>query len=207
VAVLYEKGDNIGFGKGNNFNYRQALLSNNDIFVVANPDISFVAADLVRLLDWQFSEPSVACMAPLVVGANGAIQHSAKRNPTVLSLALGRFPCLTRFRFLQRYEVWHKNLGVNYKTDCIVSPYLSGCFLMIPSRFYSMVGGFCPRFFLHLEDADLVRRLSSVGQTLHNPIGCVTHLWARGSHKSLTQSLHLVKSCITYFRIWGLALF
>ena len=207
LALQYEKGENIGFGKANNFNFHQALLSDKDFFIVANPDISFAPADLLPLLDWLITESSVACVAPLVVGPTGALQHSAKRNPTVLSLALGRFPWLTRFRFLQRYEVWHKNLGINYKTSCIASPYLSGCFLIIPSRFYFMVGGFCPRFFLHLEDADLVRRLSSVGETLHNPVGCVTHLWARGSHKSLSQSLHLVKSCVTYFQIWGFALF
>ncbi|MBD2422493.1 glycosyltransferase family 2 protein [Cyanobium sp. FACHB-13342] len=206
VTLLYEKGGNIGFGRANNLNYRQASLSNNDIFIVANPDTSFAPSDLVSLLDWLISKPSVACVAPLVIGADGALQHSAKRNPTVLSLALGRFPCFARFQFLRRYDAWHKNLDKNYKTDCFKSPYLSGCFLIIPSHFYSAVGGFCPRFFLHLEDADLVRRLSSVGETLHNPIGSITHRWARGSHKSLTQSLHLLRSCITYFRIWGFTL-
>lgn len=207
VALLYEKGANIGFGMANNVNYRQACLSDADIFIVANPDISFTAADLILLLDWLVSSPSVACLAPLIVGSSGAIQFSAKHNPTVLSLVLGRFPGLARFGVLRGYDLWHRNLDKDYSRDCISSPYLSGCFLIIPSRFYSMVGGFSPRFFLHLEDADLVRRLSLVGGTLHNPIGSVAHLWARGSHKSLMQTLHLIRSCITYFRIWGLALY
>ena len=207
VEVLFAKGANIGFGRANNFNYFQASLSGDDIFIVANPDVSFAPADLVRLLDWLVSRPYVSCLAPLIVGSSGAIQYSAKRNPTLLSLALGRFRGLTKLAFFCRYDAHHRNLDEDYASDCIVSSYLSGCFLIIPSRFYSAVDGFCPDFFLHLEDADLVRRLSLVGETLHNPIGTVTHLWARGSHKSLTQTLHLIQSCITYFRIWGLRIF
>jgi GT2 family glycosyltransferase len=207
VKVFYEKGENIGFGMAHNFNYAQARLSDADIFVVANPDISFAASDLLLLLSWLDSNPSVACIAPLVVASDGTIQYSAKRNPTVLSLALGRFPFLTRFSLLRRYDIWHRNLYKDYANECISSPYLSGCFLIIPSRFYSIVGGFSPKYFLHLEDADLVRRLSLVGETLHNPIGTVTHLWARGSHKSLSQTLYLIQSCIAYFRIWGLAFY
>ena len=207
VPFFHFKGDNIGFGRANNFNFHQASLSDSDIFLVANPDISFYASDLVRLLEWLTSEPDVACVAPLIVSGTGALQHSAKRNPTVLSLALGRFPLFTKVPFLRCYDVWHKNLDKDYKSELIPSSYLSGCFLIIPARFYSMVGGFSPRYFLHLEDADLVRKLTSVGITLHNPVGRVTHLWARGSHKSIVQSLHLLKSCFIYFRIWGFALF
>ena len=207
VSLLYSKGANIGFGSANNLNYSKAALSGDDIFVVANPDISFAPADLVQLLDWLVSRPTVACLAPLIVGSDGAIQYSAKHNPTVLSLALGRFHGLTRFGFLCRYDANHRNLDKDYTRDCIPSPYLSGCFLVIPSRFFFKVGGFCSRFFLHLEDADLVRRLSLIGETLHSPIGTVTHLWARGSHKSLAQTFYLIQSCIIYFRIWGLKLF
>jgi GT2 family glycosyltransferase len=207
VEILYAKGENIGFGRANNLNYRQASLSCKDIFIVANPDVSFAPVDLVRLLDWLVSNPSVSCLAPLIVGSTGVIQYSAKKNPTVLSLLLGRFHCLTKLSFLCGYDSNHRNLCYDYKRDCILTPYLSGCFLIIPSRFYSAVGGFCSQFFLHLEDADLVRRLSLVGETLHNPIGTVTHLWARGSHRSFVQALYLFQSCITYFRIWGFKLF
>lgn len=207
VELFYSKGANIGFGSANNFNYSQASLSCNDIFIVANPDVSFEPADLLRLLDWLVSKPSVACLAPLIVGSRGTIQYSAKRNPTILSLALGRFPWLTKLQFLQNYDAAHRNLDKNYAIDCIESPYLSGCFLLIPSRFFTDVGGFSPQFFLHLEDADLVRRLSLVGETLHYPVGTVTHLWARGSHGSLRQTFYLFQSVITYFRIWGFRLY
>jgi GT2 family glycosyltransferase len=207
VKIFYSKGENIGFGRANNFNYCQASLSGSDIFIIANPDISFTPEDLVRLLVWLLSKPSVACLAPLIVGSTGAIQYSAKRNPTVLSLALGRFHDLTRLGFLCRYDAYHRNLDKDYARDCIPCSYLSGCFLIIPSRFYSRVGGFCSQYFLHLEDADLVRRLSLFGEALHNPVGTVTHLWARGSHKSLAQTFRLIQSCIIYFRIWGLRIF
>jgi len=204
VTLSYQKLSNIGFGSANNINFKTAMLSSVDLFVVVNPDISFASQELSPLLDWiQDNALRVSCVAPLVVNASGEIQYSAKRNPTFLSLLLGRISVLRRMHFFARYDSWHRGLDNDYTKCCFDSSYLSGCFLIIPSCYYLAVGGFCERFFLHLEDADLVRRLSGVGRTLHNPIGRVTHLWARGSHRSIVQMCMLVRSYIIYASIWG----
>lgn len=206
VTLSYRKSSNIGFGSANNLNFKTAMLSFADLFVVVNPDISFASQELSPLLDWiQDNASHVSCVAPLVVNASGQIQYSAKQNPTFLSLLLGRIGILRRIRFFARYDSWHRGLGNDYAKCCFDSSYLSGCFLIVPSCYYLAVGGFCERFFLHLEDADLVRRLSAVGRTLHNPIGRVTHLWARGSHRSLVQMRMLARSYIIYTSIWGFA--
>jgi len=204
VNLQYTKGTNIGYGRANNSNYNAASLQPDDFFIVTNPDITFEAGQLVPLLAWMAGNPDVSCAAPLVVGADGAIQYSAKRNPTLLSLALGRFPLLTALPWLRRYDRIHKNAFRNYPSECFSSSYLSGCFLAIPSRSYDAVGGFCSHYFLHLEDADLVRRLASIGRTVHNPKACVVHTWSRGSHKSFRQMASLLRSMLIYFSIWGL---
>jgi GT2 family glycosyltransferase len=207
ISLVYRKSKNIGFGSANNRNFELAKVSGDDVFVVANPDITFIAAELAPLLDWlRLNSDRVSCVAPLIVNASGDIQYSAKKNPTFLSLLLGRFAQLKSVGILADYDAWHKSLGIDYRASCIESPYLSGCFLVIPCCYYSKIGGFCERFFLHLEDADLVRRLSMLGISLHNPIGKVTHLWARGSHRSLTQMLSLVRSWIIYSCIWGFSI-
>lgn len=206
VALSYQKSRNIGFGSANNVNFRLATMSERDLFVVVNPDISFLSHELSPLLDWlQASTSDVSCVAPLIKNKSGEIQHSAKQNPTFMSLLLGRIGILRRLPFFAQYDSWHRRLRHDYTMACIDSPYLSGCFLVIPCYYYLAVGGFCERFFLHLEDADLVRRLSGVGRTLHNPIGRVTHLWARGSHVSFVQMLLLVRSYFLYTTIWGFA--
>ena len=198
---------NIGFGLANNRNYEASRLSEEDFFIVANPDTYFEATQLAPLLLWVFHNKSISCAAPLLLNPSGSIQYSAKKNPTLLSLALGRLRFLCNIPILSKYDRWHKNMSHDYCSDCFESSYLSGSFLVIPSWAYARVNGFSAKYFLHLEDADIVRRLSLVGSTVHNSIGKVVHVWARGSHKSLFQTFHLLHSMFTYFSIWGFRLF
>ena len=206
-GMTYQYGRNIGFGSANNKNF--SGLTSNDLFlfIVANPDICFEPYSLLPLLDWTISNPMVSCVSPLILNPGGNVQYSAKHNPTFLSLLLGRMSCLKRIALLDKYDRWHRNLDCSYISHCIKSPYLSGCFLVIPSYFYRKVGGFSEKYFLHLEDADIVRKLAQHGVCLHNPIGSVLHVWARGSHSSLRQMFHLVYSVFVYSISWGIRLF
>lgn len=199
-----ENGPNVGFGSANNINFARAGLASCDLFCVVNPDIKFKAHQLLPLIRWTLSTSNVSCAAPLILQDNGSIQFSVKHNPTILSLLLGRFEWLLRFSFLREYDVWHRNLDRDYSQEIIFSQYLSGCFLLIPAWAFDAVGGFCRRYFLHVEDADLVRRLSAVGLSVHNPVGIVVHGWARGSHSSVRQIICLLKSYFNYCLIWGL---
>jgi GT2 family glycosyltransferase len=202
--VFLERGQNIGFGRANNRNFKRSLCVGSSYFVVVNPDIRFNAEQLMPLIGWMLSCSECACVAPLVLLESGGIQYSAKHNPTVLSLLLGRFCFLRRARILRRYDAWHRNLHRDYASETIISTYLSGCFLLMPTWAFASVGGFCEKYFLHVEDADIVRRLSRIGKTLHNPAGVVFHGWARGSHSSVSQILSLLRSYLVYSWIWGL---
>ena len=206
VITYYSYGSNIGFGSANNFNFSLTAPSPDELFIVVNPDISFDPQGLLPLLAWIQSHPLCSCVAPLITNPNGQVQFSAKHNPTFFSLLIGRFPSLTCFKFCSDYDIFHRNLFLDYANDLIPCSYLSGCFLIVPSRYFSAVGGFCQNYFLHLEDADLVRRLSLVGETFHNPDGVIHHRWARGSHKSFLQMLHLLRSFVAYSFIWGFRL-
>jgi GT2 family glycosyltransferase len=204
LSFSYVNAGNVGFARANNINSGSLLYVPSELFVVANPDTSFLSYELAPLLYWVLENKNVSCAAPFVVNPGGATQYSAKRNPTFLSLLLGRFPALTILNIFMRYDFWHRNLGLCYEKDVISSTYLSGCFLVIPSLSFREVGGFSSQYFLHLEDADIVRRLSFRGLTVHNPIGKVRHRWARGSHKSLAQTLYLLRSIIVYMFNWGM---
>ena len=205
--IIYNKRRNVGFGIANNYNFSSASLSDQDLFVIANPDIQFSPSKLLPLLNWTLSHGNCSCVAPLVLLNNGSVQYSAKRNPTFLSLFLGRFSFLNRFSFFSEYDKYHKNMHRDYHSDEIDCTYLSGCFLIVPVWAFIRVHGFCPRYFLHVEDADLVRRLNRIGRTLHNPVGLVVHGRARGSHSSLRQIFALCKSYLVYCLIWGFKLF
>ena len=96
VNVIYEKGDNLGFGRANNRNFYSAPLGPGDLFAIVNPDIRFSADQLLPLVNWLLCCSDCACAAPLILLEGGGIQYSAKRDPTLLSLFLGRFGWLKR---------------------------------------------------------------------------------------------------------------
>lgn len=202
----YKKSDkNLGFGKANNNNFKRILKSyKDDLFVIINPDISFSPIKILPAFEFIKKEKSISCLAPLIKNKKNIIQYSAKKNPTLLGLFLGRFDILCTIPIFKNYIKSFKNQNFNYSKDLFTSTYLSGCFLITKIWAYSKINGFNETYFLHLEDADIVRRLSQIGETIHYPFGLVTHRWARGSHHSVKQIFHLLVSMIKYFRIWGL---
>lgn len=194
--------DNIGFGAGHNRNYK-LLATAPDLFVITNPDIEF-SSSIIAFFQECLSNHRIALAAPLIVDQRGTIQLSCKKNPTILSLMLGRFSCLQQFSYLRSYMRENRNEDKLYTSQSIQSDYLSGCFLCARPSYYELVDGFDERYFLHMEDADLCRSIAQEeGLVLHLPIAEVCHRWARGSHKSISQTLHLSKSALKYFLKWG----
>ena len=209
VDFFYSSSPNKGFGFGHNHNFSFIDPSSysESLFVVCNPDISFIGLDLLDLFMWVLANPSVSVASPLIIGTKGIIQRTAKSNPTFLSLTLGRLHYLTKIPPLGWYYNRHISSYLQYENTIIPSTYLSGCFLVIPSSYYNLVNGFDQKYFLHLEDADICRTLATYGLSLHVPLASVIHDWARSSHSSLTQMYHIFRSYCIYIRKWGFVLF
>ena len=202
--ILYKfNNKNFGFGKSHNLNlFSLSEIKNNYIFIIVNPDIQFDPNSLFEFIK-RFYKSDFVCTAPLIRNKNGEIQYSAKNNPSILSLLIGRFSVLRNIRFFNNYYKNHINLCFDYTYDHIKCSYLSGCFLLIKSKTFFKIRGFDERFFLHLEDADISRRCSIEGEVVHDPSCTVIHYWARGSHKSFKQVFFLIISMIKYFLKWG----
>ena len=90
----------------------------------------------------------------------------------------------------------------NYLED-FEACYLSGCCMIIPTNSFIKVSGFDENFFLYLEDADLTRKLSSVGRCLHYSNSYINHNWGRGNYKSLKLMIVNIVSAFYYFSKWG----
>lgn len=198
-----EEGENMGYGRANNRNLLKEASQPNDIYIICNPDIRFERRQLKKIIDW-YNKNDYACIAPLITNHKKEIQYTAKKNPTILSLLAGRIKILRRIKKIKKYDRTGKHMNRNYKNEIIECEYLSGCFMVTKARYYKGVGGFDERYFLHLEDADLTRKIRQLGRTAHCPIGIIEHKWERGSHSSIKQMLLLCKSMIQYFCKWGL---
>ena len=198
---------NIGFGKAHNMNLLQKKeICKDTVFIIINPDINFKYRELFDYLR-SFMISNYLCVAPLILNENGKIQYSAKKNPTLLSLIIGRFKIFRNFYIFDKYYKSHINYNRNYQKEKINSSYLSGCFLIVRSECFYKVNGFDIRYFLHLEDADFTRMCSNYGEVVHDPSLKIIHRWARGSHKSFRQMFCLCISLIKYFWKWGFEVF
>lgn len=200
---------NVGYGSGHNLLYHYACsvigpFSYQDLFVVVNPDISFNSTTIGRVNRFMQDNRRVVCVAPLVLSVDNCIQYSAKRNPTLSSLFWGRLSTIPFIGCIgSAYLFRHQNRFRDYYRDVFCVQYISGCFMVVRASVYGLSGGFDERFFLHLEDADFSRTLSAFGMVCHFPGAVVFHSWARGSHRSIRQSLWTVRSALIYFRKWG----
>ncbi len=206
-VVFMKSKENLGYGMGHNKNL---LVENSDKdtwYVALNPDIYFLGSQLIGFFEFIISSMDITCSAPLIYLPNGNIQYSAKKNPTMFSLLISRFSFFQKFNFLNKYLNKNHNKHFNYEKECINAPFLSGCFLVFPSQVYKKINGFSKKYFLHFEDADIVRRCNLRGITLHCPYGSVTHIRGRGSHKSISQQFYLTVSYIKYSKKWGFRLF
>ena len=195
---------NLGYGKAHNENFQTITINNKTWFFAVNPDISFTGKSLHKFINYIIENKNIVCAAPLIYLPNNEIQYSAKKNPTFLSLLSSRFSILQNFKFIKNHLYKNQNRFIDYESEIIKAPFLSGCFLAFPSETYFKIKGFNKEIFLHFEDADIVRRCSLIGDTIHCPLGYVIHVRGRGSHNSITQQLALIKSYFFYIKCWGL---
>ena len=118
VSLTYQRGINIGFGSANNVNFLHCPPSDRSFFIVVNPDISF-SIDILEFFLWISRQSKYSCVAPLILLRDGQIQFSAKKNPTFLSLLIGRLHWLKTYKVFSTYDKWHKNMSCDYSRDII----------------------------------------------------------------------------------------
>ncbi len=207
VIRYFASKKNLGYGMGHNKNLLRLKPNKKTWYVALNPDIYFEGKEIINYFKYITSNEGITCSAPLIFLPNGDIQYSAKKNPTFISLLVSRFSFFQKIYILKKYLNNNQNKFKNYKKELIESSFLSGCFLTFPSELYFKIGGFSSKYFLHFEDADIVRRCNKEGITIHCPYGQITHVRGRGSHKSISQQIHLLNSYIKYSKIWGFQFF
>jgi len=65
------------------------------------------------------------------------------------------------------------------------------------------LGGFDERYFMYMEDVDLVRRCASLGKVKYLPKMTVVHEFSKGSYHNPKLLRYHVCSAIMYFNKWG----
>ena len=192
---------NLGFGKAHNLAYQQ-LRGLSPYHLVLNPDVSFgteVVGSLLRVMD---EHADLGVVMPKILYPDGSTQYLCKRLPTPWDLLMRRFAPPFARRLLQpamdRYELRDRDYD-----QPMQPPTLSGCFLVLRSSVIDQVGLFDERFFMYMEDVDLVRRIWAVSRALYYPTVSIVHGYEKGSYRHHELAWQHVRSAVRYFAKWG----
>ena len=191
--------ENLGFGKGHNRAIAM-LAGKSDAHLLLNPDIVFEPHVLPVLAKFLDANPGVGAVMPRINYPDGRLQRLCKLLPSPLDLIFRRFiPSeWIQTKINKRYEMH----GLTQDCACYM-PNLSGCFLLIRTNLLNHVGGFDERYFMYMEDIDLVRRIGDFASTIYLPMVQVVHAYAKGSYKDKRLLGYHFRSAVLYFSKWG----
>jgi N-acetylglucosaminyl-diphospho-decaprenol L-rhamnosyltransferase len=166
-----------GFGANHNAAFK---ASRGQFFTVVNPDIRVPGLNLSSLCA-QFDARHVAACAPCVLSAEGLLEDSARRYPTIGRLA-------TRVILRRRVPDYDLVGDVAVTVD-----WVAGMFVAFRRSAFDDIGGFDERYFMYMEDAEICRRLRRRGyEVLVDPRTSVVHDAQRASRRNLRHlSWHL----------------
>jgi GT2 family glycosyltransferase len=171
-AEVIDLGDNVGFGAANNAGVERVA---EDVTVLINPDCELLDGGVGGLV--VAARSNDALFAPRLVGADGAVEHSAHFQPgTVGSLAAALVhPPLLGRAVAERLEPWR---ATRART---VGWAVAAC-LVARTTTLRTLGPFDPHAFLFYEDLDLCLRARACDiPTVFVPEATVRH---RGAHST-----------------------
>jgi GT2 family glycosyltransferase len=181
-VVRIENEQRKGFGANHNAAFRRARHGH---FCVLNPDIRlrenpFPA--LIRIL----TVPTVGLAAPLILNSGGTLEDSARRFPTIVSLAARTL--------LHRRKPEYTTLETPFSPD-----WVAGMFMLFRTDVFAALGGFDESFFLYFEDVDICARLRRLGlEVLVAPEARAIHDAQRRSHRDRQHARWHVASMLRY---------
>lgn len=158
-----------GFGDNHNCAFESTIC---DFFTIVNPDIRLDAYNMTSLLA-PFHAPDVGAVAPVILSPAGHIEDSARRFPSVS-------------RLINRTVLGKREPDYGWDTHPIDVDWSAGMFVVYRAEAFRAIGGFDPRYFMYMEDADICLRLKRAGwRTVLQPACSVVHDARRASRRSL----------------------
>ena len=199
--IEYIPHENTGYGSSHNIALHKAIEVGSEYHVVLNPDIEFNKDVLNKLYGYMESNKDVVYILPKVTYPDGEIQYLCKLLPTPADLILRRF--LPNSNWKQKKDAIY-SLKLSGYDRIMNPPCLSGCFMfMRVSTLKDNNIFFDERYFMYLEDFDLMRRLHRVGKTIFYPEATIIHNHAKESYKSKKMLKIHILSAIKYFNKFG----
>jgi GT2 family glycosyltransferase len=184
--------ENLGFARGVN---QGVTATSAPLLLVMNPDCRLVAGAVHGLEAVLAAHVDCAVAGPRILDPDGSVQGSARGDPDMLTGLFGRNAALRR---IMPGLAWSKrnvvsDSAVQEGHDSISVDWLSGACVLVRREAFERARGFDERYFLYWEDADLCRRLRTLGYHVRYAPG------ATAIHRVGHSSRHARESAVRAF--------
>ncbi len=152
---LIENTGNVGFARANNQAYS---VCTGRCFLLLNPDTVVFGDALRKLVSFLDNHDRAGAVGPLVQNADGSLQHSWARFPTLWSEATGRLD--RRIQGVRRIPTVTDEVRA---LDPFHADWIGGCCLMIKRKAIEEIGLLDESLFMYSEETDWCLRLHKAG--------------------------------------------
>jgi len=195
-ARLIAQTENLGYTRGNNLGLRAA---NGRYLLILNPDTEVIGDALGRMLAYMEAHPQVGVLGPQLVYADGAIQSTRRRFPTLTTA----FFESTWLQPLAPRSMLKHYYAQDVPDDAISEvDWVMGAALMVRREAYEQAGGFDEGYFMYSEEVDWCRRLKAAGwRVVYFPAARIVHHEGRSSEQvPAATHIRFNASKVRYFR-------
>lgn len=186
---------NVGFGSGHNVVLPE--LKSKYHFVV-NPDITLEDDAVSTMCAWMDEHPEVVMASPRLLFPSGEEQYTAKRTPSFLALLARQL----HLPFLKNVERHYLMLDEDLTKPQEIS-FCTGCFFVMRTEAFRLIGGFDEDYFMYVEDADITRKAMGQGKVMYLPQAHVFHAWHRDANRKWKNFWMQIRSMFRYWHKWG----
>jgi GT2 family glycosyltransferase len=197
---LIRNPENVGFAQACNQGI-DASRGENVMFL--NPDTVVEEGFFESLEEFLDENPMAGVAGPRIVGADGDVQLTARKELSFLSGVLGRTSLLTRL-FPKNPLVKRLFPAAEKLTGPTAVDWIAGTCMAVRRRTLEEIGGMDERYFMYFEDADLCRRAREAGWLVYYlPQVEVFHHSGASSGDRPRAIWNLHKSAFLYHRKYG----
>lgn len=187
---------NVGFAAGVNIGLR---ASRHPLVLLLNPDTRVVGDALERLIDYATAHPEAGIVGPRVLNADGTLQASRFRFPSLLNQLLAAtylYQLLPQSGFFNRERFGGRSVDLPEAVDAV-----SGCCFLVRRSVLETVGVLDEDFFMYAEETDLCYRAWHAGFEVHYaPVGEIVHLGGGSSRLASRRNfLEYRRSILRFF--------
>ncbi|MEM0985733.1 MAG: glycosyltransferase family 2 protein [Pseudomonadota bacterium] len=182
---LLKPSENLGFGRACNLGARAARY---DRLLFINPDAIMKRGAIVAMLEASAGHSLPWLVGGRIFGLDGKEQRGARRHELTLARALG-------------LSQWTLEAAPPPSGPIPMDVVSGAFFMMAKGAFLALDGGFDERYFLHVEDIDLCRRVREAGGTVvYQPNAGAMHEGSTADMPSPQVAAFKAESLVYYFR-------